>query len=462
MKYSVTIPENEKDIYNDREFLIENFYHLEKKENSSEIFRWTNFNFRIIPLIKSSKTMVIDFSNFSSDKVIVLIQNKTGLIQKEIKTKHSKDYLLCISLDEDDIFSFFVSPIIPDKTKDSRILGLIVKNIFYTNKEVNFIELYEKNEDNSSNQLIIEKIDVVNEEFKIQDFYSENLEIIPLKYDKKNFYFNSSIFEHNNQKLIISRHCSLILKKVNLNKLKIFNLDDLSEVNFKIIDEYDDEQYEDPRILSYKDRFYVSCASYIHGNYKQIHQKILVLDSNLNHIDNIHPKYGNNGESIIKNTGIEKNWTFFIHEDRLMCIYKIDPHIVVEFDWNGNLIAEYISQNNITSSWKFGECRGGTNPILKDGYYHSFFHSNIFLKDGVKKYYMGYYKFESKPPFKIVQISDKPILSGVECGERMMENFNHMVVFPMGMIIDDNQFLVSLGINDEKTALIKLNETYCT
>lgn len=461
MKYFVTVSENEKDIYDNKEFVIENFYHVEKKENSSEIFRWSGFNFKIIPLVKSARTMVIDFSNFLSDKLFIFIENKTGVIQKEIKTKHSKDYLLCISLDQNEIFSFFVTPIIPDKTKDSRILGLIVKNIFYTDKEVEFIQLYEKNENDTSDKLIIEKINDGDIQPQILDFENKSLKIVPLNYDKKNFYFNSSIFVHKNQKLLISRHCSLMLEKVHLNKLKIFKLEDLNEINFNIVDEYEDEQYEDPRILSYKDKFYVSCASYIHGNYKQIHQKILVLDSNLNHINNIHPKYGNNGESIIKNTGIEKNWTFFIYEDKLMCIYKINPHTVVEFDWNGNLITEYISQNNINTFWKFGECRGGTNPILKDGYYHSFFHSNIFLKNGVKKYYMGYYKFESKPPFKIVKISSKPILSGIEYGERMMKNFDHMVVFPTGMTIVGDDFLVSLGINDEKTALIKINETDC-
>jgi len=462
MKYSVTISENEKDIYNDNEFLIENFYHIEKKEDSSEIFRWTNFNFKIVPLTKLSKTMVIDFSNFSSDKLFIFIENKTGVIQKEIKTKHSRDYLLCISLDQNEIFSFFVTPIIPDKTKDSRILGLIIKNIFYIDKEVEFIQLYEKNENDTADKLIIEKINGSDIQPQILDFENKSLNIVPLNYDKKNFYFNSSIFVHKNQKLLISRHCSLILKNIYLNKLKIFNLNNSEEINFKIVDEYDDEQYEDPRILFYNDKFYVSCASYIHGNYKQIHQKILVLDSNFNHISNIHPKYGNNGGSISKNKGIEKNWTFFIHEDKLMCVYKINPHTVVEFDWNGNMIAEYISHNDINLSWKFGECRGGSNPILKDGYYHSFFHSNIFLINGVKKYYMGYYKFESKPPFKIVKISSTPILSGVEHGERMMDDFNHMVVFPMGVTIVGKDFLVSLGINDEKTALIKINDIDCT
>ena len=38
-----------------------------------------------------------------------------------------------------------------------------------------------------------------------------------------------------------------------------------------------------------------------------------------------------------------------------------------------------------------------------------------------------------------------------------MSNFNHSVVFPMGIIDDGDEFIVSIGLNDEKTALLKIS-----
>lgn len=458
MKYSVKKINEKNDIFKKEEFIIENFFHLEINKENNEFFRWSNFNFKIIPLILRNKSVCINFNALTSRKITVLIENKIRIIKKEIDIENDKEYILCISFDEGDIFSFFVDPYIPDRDKDGRILGLFIKNIFYTDTQISSVQLFEKNDVEVSDQMIIEKKCLYYHNNDCEEENSNpNIEILPFKYNKNNFYFNSSIFEHKNEKFIVVRHCFFVLKNISINKLKIFNLKECKDIKFDVINEHIDEQYEDPRILFHNNKFYISCSCYIHGNYKQIHQKILIVDDNLNHIGNIHPKYGNNGESILNCKGIEKNWTYFVYENRLMCIYKINPHIVVEFDWDGNLISEYTSHNNINSSWKFGECRGGTNPIYKNGYYHSFFHSNLISENGIKKYYMGYYKFEAKPPFNIVYSTDIPIMCGKEYDERLMANFNHSVVFPMGIIDNGDEFIVSVGLNDEKTALLKIS-----
>ena len=62
-------------------------------------------------------------------------------------------------------------------------------------------------------------------------------------------------------------------------------------------------------------------------------------DENFNHIDNIHFKYKFNGAAINKNIGKEKNWTFFVQNDKLMCVYQMYPHIVVEFTWDGEILS---------------------------------------------------------------------------------------------------------------------------
>jgi predicted GH43/DUF377 family glycosyl hydrolase len=69
---------------------------------------------------------------------------------------------------------------------------------------------------------------------------------------------------------------------------------------------------------------------------------------------------------------------------------------------------------------------------------------------------MGYYKFESKPPFKIVEMSEKPILYGNEYDERTLKDLSPLVVFPCGAIEKDGKFIISFGFNDEKVGVIKV------
>ena len=72
---------------------------------------------------------------------------------------------------------------------------------------------------------------------------------------------------------------------------------------------------------------------------------------------------------------------------------------------------------------------------------------------------MGYYKFESHPPYKIVEISEEPILWGNPIDEIIYPDENPPVIFPCGAILDCDNFIVSFGFNDEKTGIIKiLNE----
>ena len=275
--------------------------------------------------------------------------------------------------------------------------------------------------------------------------------------------FNSCIFKLHDKKYIMTRFCNLQEKTIDgnntyefNNSLKLFTLDDLKDLNLNIIDEVKDEQYEDPRVLVHDNKIYVGCANYQLNNVNYIHQKILVFDDKFNHIHNIHPVYDGNEKNCFDNTKHQKNWTYFIKDGKLMCVYKMYPHTVLEIDFDGTIVSEYISHNNITKTWKFGECRMGTNPILKDGYYHNFFHSSISWRNPKRQYVMGYYKFESEPPFKIVEISREPILWGNESDFRFLPKQNPIVVFPCGVICENNQFHISFGLNDEKTGIIKL------
>ena len=238
--------------------------------------------------------------------------------------------------------------------------------------------------------------------------------------------------------------------------IRLYDYNTLKEIELNIDDELDFEQYDDPRVLVHNDKIYVGCATYTHEKYHIVHQKIMVFDNKFKHIHNIHPKYGYNGKSLDQNTGKEKNWTYFIHENKLMCVYQLYPHTVVEFDWDGNVVCEHITHNK-NIQWNYGLLRGGTNPVFKDGYYHSFFHSSIPWKhEHRRRYFMGHYKFEPVPPFRIVEISKEPILWGNEDDELIYPDISPLVIFPCGTIIRDDKFVVSFGLNDEKTGIIKV------
>ena len=52
------------------------------------------------------------------------------------------------------------------------------------------------------------------------------------------------------------------------------------------------------------------------------------------------------------------------------------------------------------------------------------------------------------------KISEKPILYGNEADERILLDNSPLVVFPCGAIENENGFIISFGLNDEKTGVI--------
>jgi len=445
-----------KDIYNPNIFYISNFHEPEPSEiNSSHKCRWSKGLFSI-KTRKKVNNICLEFNINSIKKLILFIdgsQNKNLKFEFNLNVGEYVLYIPMVNEDSESI-TFYTEVVVPFQAGDTRNLGIFVREIFESNLNYDNVNLFDANKF----KFHINESKIIDlPELKLTE-QNETVKILDLNYSVSNFNFNSSVFIHENEKHLITRKSRYVTKNIHINTLNLFKFKKDSElfenVNLKINDEVEFEQYEDPRIFSYNDEIYVSCVNYVHDQQRLIHQKILVFDKFFNHIRNIHPVYGFNGKNIFENTGKEKNWTFFVYENRLMCVYKIHPHTVIEFDWNGNLLAEYKTFLNIDKIWCFGECRGGTNPILKDNYYHSFFHSSLPWKDGKRRYFMGYYKFESKPPFKIVEISQKPLLWANENDERILPSINTLVVFPCGAILENDRFLVSFGLNDEKSATV--------
>jgi predicted GH43/DUF377 family glycosyl hydrolase len=104
-----------------------------------------------------------------------------------------------------------------------------------------------------------------------------------------------------------------------------------------------------------------------------------------------------------------------------------------------------------TTPWKWGEIRGGAPAAAVDEGLLTFFHSSQELPAtsffGIKtgrNYAMGAYIFEKTYPFTIRKITPTP-LGHVE--DYVLNN-RRKVVFPSGMVIDEEVIHVAWGKND--------------
>lgn len=174
-------------------------------------------------------------------------------------------------------------------------------------------------------------------------------------------------------------------------------------------------------------------------------------------VEEWHPVYGkNNGFSK------EKNWIFFERDDELYFIYGMDPeHVVCRIE-GSKVVEEYRTPG---AQWLWGHQRGGTPPVdLGDGRMMSIFHSSIPTETPPHyvRYYAAAYTFEDCAPFRVLQISEQPILAGSEedghrVDPRYTEGWKPYVVFPCGLIEDKNGWLASLGINDWQCAVARIS-----
>lgn len=151
----------------------------------------------------------------------------------------------------------------------------------------------------------------------------------------------------------------------------------------------------------------------------------------------------------------EKNWTFFSHQKDLLSVYTICPHVV--FKMNGqNFSTAY--ETEWSHSWRWGELRGGTSPVLTDKGWLSFFHSAVDDKGG-RQYFTGAYLFEKEPPFAPIAITKHPLLSG-EMIPREIPRLSSkiFVVFPGGVIRDGDGWQVSFGYNDYQCRYLRISD----
>jgi predicted GH43/DUF377 family glycosyl hydrolase len=162
---------------------------------------------------------------------------------------------------------------------------------------------------------------------------------------------------------------------------------------------------------------------------------------------------------------IEKNWQFFIVDGKHYFVYDVkDVHEVVQFNpATGDVIQVFKTQ--FASPWRYGRISGGASPVLFDDKFYSFFHSwtskKIKTADHISEhrtYYMGVYLFEKTPPFRILQISGKPLVGE---GKNLTTGpSGHSVVFPGSALFDNasHEWIIAVGWNDMAGKIIRLGQ----
>jgi hypothetical protein len=163
---------------------------------------------------------------------------------------------------------------------------------------------------------------------------------------------------------------------------------------------------------------------------------------------------------------IEKNWMLFESGGDCHAVYSINPHRILRFSLQGS--DAIVCTPVAATAWVddcyqpgWGELRGGTPPQRVDNCFHSFCHS-VHGPSGAYVYSAAAYSFSAEFPFAPVQVPMRPLAIAVpaQLHSSSQERLNKVVrevVYPAGAVFDQGQWIVSLGVNDQYCALLRIS-----
>jgi len=289
--------------------------------------------------------------------------------------------------------------------------------------------------------------------------------IFDLPYGVNNtLYFNPTVTEIDGVRWLVVRNCRIDPYRPppydSFSKLTRYMLEDTQVIRSTEKDiplplgRTKLEQWEDPRIFNTGRKLWLTCTNFIQGK-SYAHQTMAVLDPLWNVQGINHPVYGDNGHDIWANKGHEKNWTWFFHEGSPHLIYNIEPHTVLKCDAGASVVEKF--ETTVEKDiWFYGQRRGGSNPIRVGDEYFAFYHSSTPWWNGRRRYYMGAYAFEAKPPFRITRSTTIPLMYGSAHNRRVLEF--PLVIFPGGSTYNEEtkEHFVVFGVNDFQSGWVKI------
>ena len=274
---------------------------------------------------------------------------------------------------------------------------------------------------------------------------------------------NPSVIEFNNKILVATRKLKNLSTKLAFswreNKssivLQYLNLDSkkgeiVREINPEITGKF--HSLEDPRLNVNNGKLEVwACGWHFSQTKRVIIQQILItLDQDFaiegyeifdQYEDNIYVP--------------EKNWQPILQTSYY--IYKAhQQHIVINRNTNNKFISKGLS-------WKYGDIHGGTQAIEFNGNRLCFFQSSLQMNPSEvtktqfpSKYFMGAYIFENKPPFKILKHTKHPIIQASFDNPSVYGS--PAVIFPSGILNYKNEIIISIGVNDCSSFILRIPE----
>lgn len=223
----------------------------------------------------------------------------------------------------------------------------------------------------------------------------------------------------------------------------------IDEYELNLPPRYKDHSHEDLRFFEFNSKLHgvyvVSTA--IDGFFRCYVAYGEIKGNQIDHIQINHPE-----NNLL---GMTKNFVPFVHDGKLYFLYGIK---------GDNQIALHVHADKVVSEykapapkWGFGEIRGGC-IIPHAGAYLRFFHSRAQYSDKTLRYFVGASIIETKPPFKTLAVSKRPILQGDERYTPGCHHWKGNVAIPYGVIERDGKFLLSYGRNDAECCIAELTE----
>lgn len=162
----------------------------------------------------------------------------------------------------------------------------------------------------------------------------------------------------------------------------------------------------------------------------------------------------------------EKNWVPFDYQGDLHLAYSLEPHEILLPSWEQSGSCEQLTASLSDIDWSWGELRGGTPAIRYGNEYLAFFHSSINLSTihseghNIPHYFMGAYTFQKDPPFAITRMSQEPLIGPSFYHGLTYPPYWHpvQVVFPCGLLLDDDVIWVTYGRQDHEMWIVKLDK----
>lgn len=273
--------------------------------------------------------------------------------------------------------------------------------------------------------------------------------------------YNPSIIRFNGKLLLSYRFHETTLK----TKLGIAELDEkFTVLSTQVLDMDEDASAEDGRLFQYGDGLYMMFTVSHFPSFPASQMKIAKLSK---------PDKWRISDKLDywlpDRQTTEKNHLPLIHDGALNIIYH---HNLKQDDGlNQIVLTPSIKREMKTPAlrWPWGEIRGGTPPIAFKGAggtpfcdrLISFFHSSLTneMPPTTHRYCIGCVILKAEPPFQMLQVSKRPILRGSEIGgDEGRFHFKKNVVFAAGAIECDGGWMISVGVNDCQSLMVKITE----